>query len=218
MQTIVTKGEYAALKGRAPSAISNWIAEGKISADALIGQGVRARIWVERADADLARSLDPAQQAAQDRPVGIGSPVHPALPETPRPASAPPALPASGQAPAYPTPIEADDDLRRRRKADADRAEAEAEQARRKLNVDAGRWIEASAATREFAQQVAKLIADTETFLAGPLARQLADAHSLDWKALSVEIRAAWRKQRESAADEASAALAGRDAELADAA
>lgn len=203
MQTIVTKGEYAALKGRAPSAISNWIAEGKISPEALIGTGVRAKIWVERADADLARSLDPAQQSAQDRPVGLAA--------APMPASPQPSSPS----PPYPITVDGDDDLRRRRKADADRAEFEAEQARRKLAVDAGRWIEASAAAKAFAQQLAKLISDTETFLTGDLARQLGDTHGLDWKALSVEIRAAFRRQRETSADEAQSALRLREEELA---
>lgn len=69
MRTIVTKREFAILKGRKPSAISNWITAGKITSAALIGEGTRARIWVEQADADLARTLDPSRQAGQAKPI-----------------------------------------------------------------------------------------------------------------------------------------------------
>ena len=68
MKTIVTKAQYAALKGRKPSNVSNWIREGKITHLALVGSGVRAQIWVEQADHDLLCTLDPSQQAAQARP------------------------------------------------------------------------------------------------------------------------------------------------------
>jgi hypothetical protein len=83
VRTIITKGEYARLKERSPAAVSIWIRDGKISRDALIGEGNAAKIWVEQADADLARSLDPAQQAAQAHPVG--------LVPVPAPIAAPPA-------------------------------------------------------------------------------------------------------------------------------
>lgn len=64
----MTKQEFAAHKKRKPSAISNWIADGKISAAALVGEGVRARIWVEQAERDLEIGLDPGQQSAQALP------------------------------------------------------------------------------------------------------------------------------------------------------
>lgn len=74
MQTVVTKERYAELKGRTPSAVSNWIAKGIITPAALRGTGVRARIILEQANADLAANLDPAQQAGQERPIvgGLG--------------------------------------------------------------------------------------------------------------------------------------------------
>ena len=43
MKTIVTKAQYAALKARQPGSVSNWIRDGKISARALVGTGVRAQ-------------------------------------------------------------------------------------------------------------------------------------------------------------------------------
>ena len=69
VKTIVTKAEYAALKAREPGSVSNWIRGGKISARALVGTGVRARIWVEQAGYDLLLNLDPAQQDAQTHPI-----------------------------------------------------------------------------------------------------------------------------------------------------
>jgi len=48
-------------------ASTKWIRQSKISAAALIGDGLAKKIWVERADADLAASLDPAQQLAQHK-------------------------------------------------------------------------------------------------------------------------------------------------------
>jgi hypothetical protein len=128
MTNVVTKGEFARLKGRTPSAVSNWIADGKITPAALIGKGPRARIWVERADADLAASLASGQQLAQANPIG---------PTLPRP------LADAGQPAAAPQ-SEREADLARRAKADADRAEAEAIAARRKNEIDAGRLVDVS--------------------------------------------------------------------------
>src|SRR4051812_10129499 len=105
---------------RKPSAISNWIAAGKISKAALIGEGVRAHIWLEQALRDLQLNLDPGQQSAQRVPVTADDGRH----------YQPPLI----------TNVE-DDDLRRRRKADADRAEHDAEAARRKLLVDEGKYV-----------------------------------------------------------------------------
>lgn len=65
LETIVTKTEYARMRGRDASRVSRWIAEGKITPAALVGEGIRARIWVEQADADLDRNLDLGQQLAQ---------------------------------------------------------------------------------------------------------------------------------------------------------
>ncbi|MHC2334700.1 hypothetical protein [Bradyrhizobium sp. USDA 4454] len=68
MRTVVTKGAYAKRKSRSPQAVSAWIADGKISKAAIIGEGHRARIWVEQADADLKANLNPSQQWSQAVP------------------------------------------------------------------------------------------------------------------------------------------------------
>jgi hypothetical protein len=64
----MTKREFARFKRRSPACVSHWLKHGHISGAALIGQGRRARIWVERAEFDLQRSLDVSQQFAQRVP------------------------------------------------------------------------------------------------------------------------------------------------------
>lgn len=185
MKTILTKAEFAARKSRLPSAISNWIASGKISRAALVGEGVRARIWVEQAERDLELGLDPAQDAAQPVPA-LGSP-------SVAPLQSPRAGAGQGD----------DEDIRRRRKADADRAEHDAEAARRKLAIDEGRWVSADEAARTFGRELARLTSDTETFLFTTLAREIAQRHGLDWKALAVEIRDLFHRHRSTASEDA---------------
>lgn len=184
MQTIVTKAEYAKLKNRAPSCISNWIKEGKITPAALIGTGVRSRIWVEQADADLLRNLDVGQQTAQTNPI--------------MPSGSAPDLLHPATRVAY---TDDEENVRRKRKADADRAEEEAEAARRRNLVDAGRWIDAAEAKRVWTGEFARELAEIETFLFTTLSKQHADRHGLDWKRISVEFRADFRAHRSKSAD-----------------
>lgn len=181
MQTIVSKGEYAALKRRAPSAISNWIADGKISPAALIGTGVRARIWVEQADADIARNLDPSQQVAQDRPVS----------------------PSIGES--APSITQDDEDLRRRRKADADRAEHDARFAQLKTEREAGRWIDAAEAKQAWGKELSDLMVEIDTFVTSVLPRAVADEFDLTAGQVAVVIRNLWRDRRKISADAAAA-------------
>ena len=133
--TIVSKSEFAAMKKRGPSAISNWIAAGRITAAALVGSGARARIWVEQAELDLSRRLDPGQQEAQAHP----------------------AIPANGTV--APRPSDETDDM-----VDEIR-QARLEQLRhqnRKLEEDAaaraGRYVLASDARREMGRSFGTLM------------------------------------------------------------
>lgn len=173
-QTLLTKAEFAARKNRAPSAISNWIAEGKITAAALIGDGVRAKIWLEQAEADLARSLDEGQQLAQEKPANIG----------PAPALEP-----------------EDETLRRTREARMRQAESDALLAELKTQKESGRWIEAHRAQQEWGRELARIMTDTETFIVQTLAREMADEFGLNWKQLAVFARDRWHKHRRGAAE-----------------
>lgn len=212
-KTLVTKGDFARRMNRGPSAVSNWISAGKISAAALVGKGNSAKIWLEQAQADLAASLDPSQQVIQPSPIlSAGS--------SAAPSSDIPLLLTAGasQEPLMNTPpqqqssigsrtvvTEREADLARRAKADADHAEHVAEAARRKLLVDEGRYVLAEEAARVWGRELAKLMSETETFVSSTLARQIAEAHGLDWKAIAVEMRQAFRQFRAGLSDDARA-------------
>ncbi len=63
MQTpVVSKSEFAAIIGVSPGRVTQYLTEGKISADALVGSGQRAKIDVERAKRDLRLTLDVSQR------------------------------------------------------------------------------------------------------------------------------------------------------------
>lgn len=61
-ELIVSKGGYARLRGVSAARVSQWLSEGKISADALVGDGRNAQIRVDVADAQLRLRLDPKQR------------------------------------------------------------------------------------------------------------------------------------------------------------
>lgn len=179
-KTWLTKGDYAKLKGRAPSAVSNWIAEGKISKAALSGEGHRARIWVEQADRDLAIALDPSQQQSQAAPIDQVTPIS--------------AAPAPGTS-----------DIERKRRADADAAELALEERRRRMNADAGKWIDAAEAERAWSEQLTRTVADMEIFVSTTLAGELADRFGIDRKAMTVAARDLFRDYRAAESDKAKA-------------
>lgn len=174
-KTLMTKGAYARYRNRAPSAVSNWISEGKISPEAIEGEGQRAKIWVERADLDLLRSLDPDQQDRQPAPI------------VPTPSTVPVGL----------------DDIARRRKADADAAELAAEERRRKIAADSGRWVEAAEAKRIWAAELTRIKSDLEVFVTNTLAVEIAGQFQLEGKAVAVACREAFRSYCEAVADDA---------------
>lgn len=70
-RTVVSKAEYARMRGRSASAVSHWIRHGKLFGAALQGSGTRAKIVVEHADQQLAELLDVGQQSAQAHPLRL---------------------------------------------------------------------------------------------------------------------------------------------------
>lgn len=86
---IVSKGEFAARLGVSPGRVSQYIAEGKISGDALVGEGRSARIAVEAATAQLRAKLDINQRFGLN---GVSTRIDAAPVEQPvsAPASVPP--------------------------------------------------------------------------------------------------------------------------------
>jgi hypothetical protein len=59
---IATKSQFAALVGVTAARVSQWIAAGQISGDALVGEGRHARIRVEVARDQLRRNLNLGQR------------------------------------------------------------------------------------------------------------------------------------------------------------
>lgn len=143
---IVTKGEFAKMVGRGPSAISNWISSGKLRA-ALVGTGNRARIDVEKAMAELGESLHPGQQLAQARPI--------------------PADPGGSE------PM-ADADRRRLLAARAQREELLLAMSRTAALEKTGRWIKADEAADAWGRELSNLILAMQTWLAGDAAERVA--------------------------------------------
>lgn len=62
MEAAVSKGEFASIIGVSPGRVSQYLAEGKITAAALEGSGRNAKIRVEQAKADLRLTLDVSQR------------------------------------------------------------------------------------------------------------------------------------------------------------
>jgi len=62
MSDVVTKSAFASLVGVSPGRVSQFLSEKKISGDALVGEGRRARIRVSVACQQLKRNLDISQR------------------------------------------------------------------------------------------------------------------------------------------------------------
>lgn len=145
---IVTKQEFARQVGRTPSAISNWIASGKLSAS-LVGTGNRARIDTEKALAELGENLHLGQQLAQESPVAVD--------------------PGGSFA-----PVASDADRRRLLRARAEREETALALTRITALEKTGRWIKANDAAEAWSRELAGLVRAVETWLAGEAADRVA--------------------------------------------
>ena len=171
-KTILRKSEFAKRKHRSAGCVTGWIKEGKISVAALIGTGTRARIWVEQAEADLAASLFPANE----RPT------------------------VGGERGLLAAVSELEIDRARRAKADADKAEHAAEAARRRLDLDVGRYMDATEARARMAKIAAQTVAAIELALPD-LALALVDKFSIPQRDVLHVLREEFRHIRTRAAE-----------------
>ena len=78
----------------------------------------------------------------------------------------------------------------------ADRAEQDAIAATRKNAIEDCKWLDAKEAAKIWQRELARAIAETETFLFTTLAKELADKYNLDFEALSLDIRNLLRAHR----------------------
>lgn len=193
--SVVSKSQYAALKNVSPGRVSQWISEGKIEPDAMVGEGRSAKINVALADQYLRRKLDMSQRTGN----GLAT----RLPDTtPAPAAAAPDAP-----PPAPSAIDVIEEAFKRERLEGlqreNRKKAEEEAAR------AGRYVDAQAATA----QMAKIAAKTITVFEGALpeiAGQLAAKFNLSQRDVLHLLRHEFRAVRGRAAGaqrEAAAAL-----------
>ena len=180
--SVVSKSQYAVLKNVSPGRVTQWISEGKIDADALVGEGRGAKINVAVADQQLRRKLDLSQR--------LGNGLATRFPDQSVQA---PSAPAPDAPPAVPSPIDAIEEAFKREKLEGLRREnrkrAEEEAAR------AGRYVDAQAAQAE----MAKLVTKTVTVFEGALpeiAGQLAAKFSLSQRDVLHLLRHEFRAVR----------------------
>ena len=169
---LVSKGKFAEMVGRTPAAVSQWIAAGKLSGAALVGEGRYAQIDVEVAQQQLGITLDLGQQLAQATPLLANA----GLIATP--AAMPPAVTS---------------DQERLLKARADREEL----ARSKDEAEAltlrGAWMVTAEAEAAWSAQLARIIQAMESWLvttaAGTCAGIAAGPDAASPRAYAVALR-----------------------------
>lgn len=133
--TVMRKGDFARLRQVTPARVSQWIAEGKIYGDAIVGTGRDARINADVAHSQLGATLDITQTVAQNRP------------------NLDPALPPLSDA------------ARRTQDAKAEQAEIEARRSRRKELEEMGVYVRADATAREWSRTLAQLFSGLEELI-----------------------------------------------------
>jgi hypothetical protein len=71
---VISKGEFARRRGVSAGRVSQWLSEGKITADAIVGEGRSAQIRESVACAQLRQRLDPMQMTANGLSTQLGGP------------------------------------------------------------------------------------------------------------------------------------------------
>lgn len=200
---IVSKGRFAELRNVSPGRVSQWISEGKIKPNALVGEGRHAKIDVAVATLQLRDTLDVGQRTGN----GIDTRLDLPLP-------APEA--AKDQRPAAPAPVndpiadqikqEKLDQIRR-----ANRRQAEDEAAR------SGKYTETAEAVRQMGAIAVQMLSAIEGSLA-ELATAISAKFEIPQRDVLHLLRAEFRKVRSNGAkmfrDKALELPASIDAEL----
>jgi len=90
---VVSKSRFAELVNVSPARVSQWISEGKVAGDAIVGEGRTAQIRASVACAQLKRTLDISQRFANGATTRLDAAAP--LPLPPPAACAPPSAPAA---------------------------------------------------------------------------------------------------------------------------
>lgn len=188
--------EFAEIVGVGPSCVSQWIVRGKISGEAIVGRGNRARIRVDVAREQLKRTLDISQSLGMNGKAKLGPQKRVAKArEVPCDAVAPADRgEAASGAPADVETVE--DQIKQARLAQLDLAN---DKARAEAALRAGRYVKAEDARQEMGRVAARLLAVMESSLA-EMANALAADPSTSARDISRTLRTAWRGVRARAA------------------
>lgn len=156
MPELLSKGDFAKLINVSAGRVSQYISEGKLSGDALDGEGRRAKIRVVPALAQLRMKLDVGQMMGNGLDTRISAP--PTMPAHPA-GSELPLQPGPSPARTLPSPDNTEPTIEDRLKQEKlfqarinSRKAAEDEEARK------GRFIETDAVKAEMVQLAAKLL------------------------------------------------------------
>jgi hypothetical protein len=165
---VVSKKEFAKLAGVSAPRVSQWLKEGKISGEAIVGHGHRARIHVPVALEQLKRNLDPVQH--------LGAAGRAQL---------------DGNGAAVPPTVEDDIKQARLQQLALSNAKARAEAA-----AQSGRYLLAADARQEMGRVAARLMAAFESSFTEFANAILASPPATSRDALRT-LRATWRSIRE---------------------
>lgn len=190
----LSKGEFAAMMGVSPGRVSQWISEGKITADAMFGTGHRARIYPDVARQQVSGRTDPGQRFGNGLPTALQA-------ERAGSAAPPPADQLPLVQPARNTVADQIAATQLEKLQQQVRKGAEEERARRGIYTP----------TSEVRRALGRLASDLMTAIEGGLpevANSLAAKFSVPNRDVLHELRAAFRQIRERAAAEHAARAA----------
>ena len=195
-----SKSKFARICNVSAARVTQWIAEGIISADALVGEGRGARIRVELAKAQVRRRRDIGQALGN----GLGTRLAPGT-ETPAASTeAPPDLASEPTATAEGDTLDEVQEQIAREKLEQlqrrNREEAEDEKARQ------GRYTETAAVRREMAKVADQMMRVFEGSLT-ELATAVHGRFQIEQREVLHLMREEFRKVRAKAAEQAAAAL-----------
>lgn len=209
---VVSKGEFARRRNVTPTRVGQWIREGKIGGDALVGEGRRAQIREAVAVAQLNRTLDVNQRYGNGLSTRLDVEASSVAARGPAgPASSGEAFVDTGDGdrpadqlvvPPKPALYGVNDQIARERLAQLQRANREAE---RQEAVAAGLLTDANAVRQEMAREIAKLMNSLDAVLVNIATALAAELKAPQRDVLHV-LRGEYRKFRAAEADAVRAA------------
>jgi hypothetical protein len=204
---VISKGEFARRRGVSAGRVSQWLSEGKITTDAIVGEGRSAQIRESVACAQLRQRLDPMQMTANGLSTQLGGPPAPvATPAAVAPAPGSDMLPlqaaaSAGALPVLPVTESLEEKIKRQR---LEQLERDNRKGVREEAIAAGMLTDAAAAKALVGRATAQLITTFEGALS-----DFATAISAEWQLPQRDVLHLLRtKFREVRAGAASAARA----------